>query len=254
MSELLIAGNSQLGVLRSAYQKDKDALLGRCNVTFFATPGGSGPYMKVDGDRLVTTERAAQHRSFWSPAEASQRSINSFDAIVVSALGFIDGCTADLPAVARVRLSKFEPLDRETAPFVSEACFRELVAAALGMQPGFIFLRDLRSAYTGEVIVQPFPYHPIGVASRSGWRLATRYRNPVGLYKLLSEIKDNYLEDVCSELGVTLLDYPFPNLRGAMFTPEDLVDERDFLHPNERYGAAVLRQVGDVLKEGRGGF
>lgn len=253
LKEVLIAGNSQLGALRSAYLLDKDAFSARLDITFFATPGGSGPYMAVENGRLVASDRADPNRVFWSPAKASERPIDSYDAVVVSALGFIDGFTNDLPAAARVRLSTFKPLDRGTVPFVSGACFRELIRAALSIQPGFVFLRNLREVYKGEVIVQPFPYHPSGVTRRTGWQLASRYDDSIGYYKFLSKIKDSYLSQTCSSLGVNLLDYPFADLRSTMFTPEDLVDPKDFVHPNTKYGAAVLQQIAEVLATGEKG-
>jgi hypothetical protein len=167
LKEVLIVGNSQLGVLRRAFlDKQGGALAGVCNVSFFATPGGSGPYVGVGKDRLVATQQVKQDRVFWEPAAAAHRSVQAFDAIAVSALGFVDDGKIGLPAVSRVRLSPFGPIGQPAAPFVSEACFRELVAAMLDTQPGFVFLRELREAYDGQIIVQPFPHLPASLVTR----------------------------------------------------------------------------------------
>ena len=247
MKHILVVGNSRPGMLRSALTADPLALELPFEVSFFATLGGSGPYARPSVEGLEATEQISEDRVFWVPPEASRRPLASYDAILISALGFIDGWKVEIPAVSRVRLLPFGPLgDSDSAP-ISEGRFREVIAAALDAQPGFHFLRALRQAYQGEIIVQPFPYHPASVVSRPDWQLAKRYSDPVGLYKLLCEIKDSHLERVTRELGVTLLDYPDPKFRETRFTPDELIDPRDQIHPTAEYGGMVLRQVGAAL-------
>ncbi|MFN3628236.1 MAG: hypothetical protein ACK4S3_10220, partial [Parvibaculum sp.] len=85
---LLVVGNSQAGVLKQAHDIDPKVL--GVSPFFYVVPGGTGPYLRVENDRLVVTMSIDAFPPRIDPPEANAP-LSSFDAIVVSALGYADG-------------------------------------------------------------------------------------------------------------------------------------------------------------------
>ena len=251
---ILIAGNSQAGCLKRALDSSsEDRYLRLQNADWLVVPGGYGPNLKLNCDQIEVTSFDPRFPPRYHPSiQMMENSVNHYDVIVVSALGYTDGgffydnpITSDVSVHhASLRLRK---KIINSVP-ISRACFYEIASNKFcpGM-PGFNFLRQLRSVFRGKVIVQPFPLLSEQIRDRTDWSLAKIYDNPDAANKLMLNIKDEFLANICSELQCTLLPYPSLEWRSIGFTPAEYIKPSDCLHPTDSYGALVLAQIENIL-------
>lgn len=248
--KVLVAGNSQAGALRLAI---KEGLLDQENIIrpdFYVIPGGNGPYFAIQGEKLIVTNFNEKFPPYAEPPQVAHESINSYDAILISALGWVDGgFLYQNPITCQGYIAEFGPrADRPNRPLLSQACFRDLIRPALCSQPGFVFLKQLCTAYKGRILVQPFPYSSAYLAEREDWQIRAHYENFIGFNKFLFSLRDAALRDICAQLGVELLPIPDPNWSIDAFTPRVLMKDSDGIHPWPAYGAMVLRQLSKAMK------
>ncbi len=243
--KILIAGNSQAGALKLAHDAKPDLLSEIGSLYFFVIPGGHGPYLTVKSDRLVVEMAIKDSPPYAAPAETPDMPISEFDAIVISALGYVDGgFRFDNPITRLAALAEFEPIgDAAFDELISDRCYREMIQQSLREQHGFRFAKALRENFTGRIIVQPFPYSSVEMLSHDDWGLRKRYRNFVDAHKFFAVEKDIALETISQELRFELLDYPSDDWREERLTPTRLMRSSDCLHPTPEYGEMVLRQI-----------
>jgi hypothetical protein len=240
----LVAGNSQAGALRLAI---KEGLLDGEDVIrphFYVIPGGTGPTFAVVDGKLCVTAFNGKFPPYAAPPEVTNRPLDEYQVVFVSALGFVDGgFLYQNPIIRQGYVAEFCPrAERPDRPLLSRACFGDIVRSALLSQPGFVFLRQLRAAYKGKIVVQPFPYSSSYLAEREDWELRTQYEDFLGFNRFLFSLRDAALRDICSGLGVDLLPLPDEEWAKDAFTPRELMRDSDGLHPLPAYGAMVLRQ------------
>lgn len=241
---VLIVGNSQAGCLKRA-EAETPAASRAVSLHFHVVPGGTGPYLTVRDDRLQKTEAGRNFEARIFPPGAETMALSEFDAIVVSALGYIDGgFKFHNPIVSGAVLAEFEPIDN-TREIVSEACHSLLVKSGLERQPGVKLLRSLAESYRGRILVQPFPYPSKSLRDRPDWSLRTLYGNYLGAHAWLHAAKDAALAALCEETGAELLAYPARD--EEFWTNADLVRDSDLIHVNEKYGSFVLAQIEQAL-------
>lgn len=246
--KILITGNSQAAALRKA-GRDSVPLDG-VDLSYFVAPGGTGPHMTVGPDgRLQEHSRNTKAPPFSDPPGTEDVPMSQFDAIVISALGYVDGGVkfrgpfADGPFVA-----EFAPIDvTGEEALVSKACFRE-VHASLTATPGFRFAADLRKHFAGPIIVQPMPYPSAESRSSPTWATRQRYRDAIGFNGFLATLTDRLLADFCAEHAMTLLPRPPETIEDGPFTGMAYMREGDGVHPNDLYGKLVLGQIHAAAK------
>jgi hypothetical protein len=247
--KILVAGNSQAGALKLAYDAHPDILGAAGKLYFFVVPGGHGPYLTVRNDRMVVEMAIKDSPPYAAPAETPDMAVSEFDAVVISALGYVDGgFRFDNQITRMAALAEFQPKGEvESAELVSDRCYREMIVQSLRSQHGFRFAKALRENYAGRIIVQPFPYSSEEMLSHEDWGLRQRYADPVGAHRFFSAEKDVALARLGQELTFELLDYPCRDWATDFLTPASLMRSSDCLHPTPEYGAMVLRQIRDRL-------
>lgn len=243
--KVLVAGNSQAGALRLAL---KEGLLDGEDVIrpdFYVVPGGEGPPFIIRDGKLVVTDFIPNHPPYIDPPQAGNRQVDEYDAILVSALGYVDGGFLFKNTITHQgSVADFSP--REDWPvrrLISRSCMADIMRPALMLQSGFVFLRMLRESYKGRILVQPFPYSSAYMAEREDWAVRREYEDYLGFNRFLFGLRDAALRDICTDLHVDLLGPPDPAWSTDAFTPRSLMRDSDGLHPLGPYGAMVLRQV-----------
>lgn len=247
--QVLIVGNSQASMLKQAHSSGLVATGSRLSLNFFVIPGGHGPYLTVRDDRMVVFGSNPDYPPYADPEDTPDRPLSGFDAVVVSALGYVDGGFAfNNPITTLATMPEFAPSPEATArELVSAACYRALVHSRLASHYGVRFLRELCDAFRGPVLVQPFPYASAALAEREDWRLRKDYDDYLGAHQIFATAKDAALASICDEAGARLLDYPDPEWRERAMTPAHLMRPGDCIHPTQEHGAMVLRQIVEAL-------
>lgn len=242
--KVLIAGNSQSAALKRAFdgRRARKAASG-LDLHFYVVPGGSGPDFQVLDDRLVVGTSIATHPPFVDPPGTDLLSLSGFDAIVISALGYVDGgFRYTNPITNAAILGDCEPRGRAKmrAP-VSDTTAAAIVSAMLERQNGIRSMRRIVGAFRGPVLVQRFPNLSEAILDHEDWRLRQWYRAPIKAHAILSQARDTALDRIAGEIGAQLLDYPVAeHPRG--FTPRSMMQE-DCIHPSQAYAEMILDQI-----------
>lgn len=249
---VLVAGNSQAGCLRLALAGGLAAPDPALDLEFLVVPGGTGPYLAVEDGRLAVTLKNERFPAYRFPPDAPDRPLADYDAVLVSALGYVDGGFAyENPVTAQGQLAEYGPKRMEPRrPLLSKSCYTEIVEHGLRSQRGFTFLRGLRAAFAGPVLVQPFPYPSDALAEREDWSLRQSHEDFLGAHRFLCRARDDRLAALCRALDVELLPCPDPAWQESCFTPRALMRDADCIHAEGAYGALVLRQVSQALHAG----
>jgi hypothetical protein len=248
--KVLFVGNSQLGCLKLALDETPDLLQGH-EVHFQVFPGGEGPSFEMESGKLVPIKEAINPNfpPRVSPEEARDLPLDAYDAIVVSALGYVDGgFYYKNPATLQGQLHGYGPKKNELSNRpLSAACYRSLISGCLLSQHGFKFLSRLRENFGSRIIVQPFPLMSEIVKDHPDWPLNKMYEDPLGAHRFITQTRDEVLAAACDSASALLLAHPDENWKDRLFTPRELMGKGDGLHPLPAYGQKVLRQVAQVL-------
>ena len=246
MTKLLVVGNSQAGPLKRAMDLWPQRFDHFASVSFFVTPGGCGPYVAVENGKMRATFVMKDLPPYWHPEEAATTPVSSYDAVLVSGLGYFDGGHAYINRASSLGLiHEFEPIPPPTReqPLVSKGCYFRMMQAVLSEHHGFQFARGLRSCFGGSIFVQPFPLHSDRFLEIEAWKLRDLYRKPLEMYRFLVNARDKILSDFCAQIGASLLSFPDPAWVQSGFTPRTFMPSKDDLHPGADYGALVLDQL-----------
>jgi len=247
---VLIAGNSQGGALMRAVQGGLTPHSAGLDLYFYVVPGGTGPYFKIEDDHLVTTSFNKDFPPYKHPEDTDTHPLCFFDAILVSALGYVDGGFAyNNPIVNQGVIPEFGPREGiSEKPLISRATLAAIIRAGLLKQQGYIFLNELVKVFHKRVLVQPFPCPSEYLLERDDWILKQLYYDERAANRFFLEQRDIVNADVCNKLGAELFEYPDPAFRAANFTPRRLMRDNDGLHPKAEYGAMVLSQLTEALR------
>lgn len=248
--KILFAGNSQASCIKKAYD-DNAATIGTHDVNFYVTPGGTGPYFRVEQGLLSVVKEAINPKfpPRVSSDEVANTPLNCYDVVVVSALGYVDGgfYYANSLTTQGVLFNFSPKKNRYTSRLLSSRCYRQIIYSNLRDQLGFKFLYDLRSNFEGQIIVQPFPVMSEIVRSHKDWPLNQMYEDALGAHGYFMQTCDDFLALTCNEIGADLLPYPRQEWRKNLFAPSHIMATSDGLHPLEPYGKLILRQVADTV-------
>lgn len=252
--KILVVGNSQAGCLKKALDHAEEREFSAMKTAdWIVIPGGTGPNLSIEDNQFKIKSFDPRFPPRYSPnKEILSSDINDYDLIIISALGYIDGGFFYSNKIANDPinpLSSFKRKARKEYEFpLSKSCFREVMINRLGMQPGFLFYNQLKTVYTGKILVQPFPMLSSDIEFHEGWHLAHIYKNPKEVNCFLLDLKDDYLRSICNTKNTYLLPYPNKSWRLDGFTPSNFVAESDYLHPKQAYGEAVLLQLESFIR------
>ncbi|MDG1373276.1 MAG: hypothetical protein P8Q48_24110 [Paracoccaceae bacterium] len=245
MKKILIAGNSQSGALKSCLNDGSYSPEGKIDIGFHVVPGGVGPNLSVENDRLVVTSFDPKQPPFFAPADVPDTPLSEYDAVIVSALGYIDGGFTYKNAIPRQGLiAEFDPKpNEEVSNLITPAVFQEVMQEGFLRHTGFMFLKKLSESYSGKIVVQPFPYISDYVLEREDWALRQLYSDYKGANRFMVETRGIVLEEICERYGATLLPMPATDVAEQGFTPRDLMNDHDALHAKASYGAMVWKEI-----------
>jgi hypothetical protein len=246
---VLIAGNSQAICLKAALGHKPGLVPENCAISFAITPGATGPYMIVSDGLARMTRNLPDQPTICVPEDALAHPVTTYDAIIVSAVGYVDGgFLFDNPITRQGVLLGFDPRDADSDETpVSDSCYRQIVRDMLSQHNALAFLKSLRHVYAGRILIQQFPYLSEGIRRNPDWRLSLRYADPEGMHAFLCETAGEWLNAVCREYGAELIAPPEELVVDRYYTAMAAMFDTDCMHPKMDYGTAVLKQVAALL-------
>lgn len=245
MKEVLVLGNSQTRPLRRSYEIRVDEIrAAQVRLSFYVIPGGMGPDFTITETGVAHGRFNPKYPPYMVPPGLHSKPLADFDAIVISALGFVDGGYAfknQIPMSGAVH--EFGPRGpARQVPLVSDRCFWDMVQDGLDLHPGMQTLRALCKAYRGPVYVQPFPDISDAMLTHEGWGLRRWYHDPLGMHLMLTQARDAYLSDLAKETGARLLPRAVDTTEQRM-TPQAWMRKSDGVHMSATHGSLVLDQI-----------
>jgi hypothetical protein len=248
--KLLVAGNSQAGPLHEAVINKYYSVPDGVEIDFYVVPGGAGPRFTIVGRRLVVLQPDEKFPARFSSDDVPSNSIDEYDGILVSALGYVDGGYGySNPVVRQGILPQFRPKNQESnLNYISNLCLRDIVTSNLLSQRGFRFLEELSKKFGGIIGVQPFPYLSSATKVHENWTAANLYEDPLGFHRLLTAYRIRAVEDACASAGAFLLPIHPLSDHENYFTPAELMRSVDGVHAGPKYGAFVLEKMVEILR------
>lgn len=239
----LVVGNSHVAALRAAGAPDG------VTVDWFAIPGGYGPALRVDGNRLWPADPdKALSLDLAEPWDAAVGlDLSTYDRVLFSAAGppAARAAFANLPLVALTLAGWADAGEDQRSPRVSQAVYRLALARSLRPQHGVLAMLALGAQLGDRLTVQPVPLPSHRVVDAEGGWLRQRYGPDAGAALAWAWSAQQHclrarLAD-CAPMA-RWLELPDPRWLDAGFTPNDLADPDDGWHMNAGYGRAVMRQ------------
>jgi hypothetical protein len=250
MNNILFIGQSTLAAIYEAFKVDR-VFSSEINTSWLAFPGGEGPdYEIIKG---VPRPRVPPFLTFnlptSYPSEAENSSLDVYDLVVVSSLGWIDGGSAFpwCPAEKQGLIYKFKPKFNNGSSneiLISEACYERIIKNWLHGQGGFKFLKDLRNNFKAKIILCRFPQPSEKLIEDEKWPLNLMYDNSLEAHDFFSQIRNHVVEEYSKSLEIDLL--PFPPSRVKNFTNHEMMNV-DAIHGNIEYAQFILNQINNVL-------
>lgn len=257
-------GNSHAGCLKRANEQSPE-ILGRFGeISFYVTPGGTGPYLELgkNGElsemrvspeclRAVSNTDISELPTYFTPADTPSVPIQRYDVIVLSALGrSLGGIGMHEPLYRQGALARFGVKPNGiNKSLISEDCFDDIFSAWVDSHQGIKLFRALRSFTKSQIIVQPFPYYSQAAVTHPGWDMANIYQDAIGANRFYQQKKNDYLVKLCQYEAAILLNYPNPEWSVDCFTPAALIKSTDLIHATDEYGKLVLEQCASILAD-----
>lgn len=243
---ICFVGNSHVAaLLRSTRQKrfDGDHTFGH-----FVVPGGGGPRLRVENNRLFYVSMGLAASASQADIEVSGFDLNGYDAIIY--------CAAGLPAQRLQRpdhvlnqlvLGDLAPHGHGSHQVVSESVMSQCVAGALLRSPNIGNLALLRSIFEGPIlaVTSPPPSDLLLTEPRSD--LPTQYGD--NLNRFLSwyfRTQIAVIESAAREADVLTLSPPEEIVAGGLM-PEIYRHDTTW-HANPAYGEMMMRRALVMLK------
>lgn len=239
--KVLIVGNSNVGTLIRGYKEYN--FTDMIDFTFYSVPGGTGPALRFEGEllKLIPGSENAKYRAYSYPIDSYLGDYQSYDAILVSALGYIcGGYGYDKSILSRNYSINDQLKEGVDLRFVSLEEQKFIFWEFLNKQHGFIFLKDLLvSDYKGKVFVQKFPNLSESCLDNNSWKPSQLIENIGDTYGRYLAWLDEYFELYSKYGDFTILYASSVNYIKKFFTPRHLM-EVDGSHGNFEYGRIIL--------------
>ncbi|MGO1118614.1 hypothetical protein ACTL6U_07915 [Rhodovibrionaceae bacterium A322] len=234
-----------------AYRKKPDSLGQDCELHVCLIMGASGPFVKAENDFLQLDIPREGIRSVLLPEGTLDWPLSSYDAIIVSALGYMDGGHMfDSLIQRRGVLPEFGPrADFATGEVISDACMKRIVKSVWTRgHRGFKLIKAMRNTYSGPIFVQPYPRLSSCMQNQETWRLRTYYDDYLGAHAFFCRIQQDLLRELSQELDFHLLAYPEEALDpdNRDFSKVEFMN-KDMLHTLPDYSAFHLDEIAQKL-------
>lgn len=244
---LCVIGNSHGAALKRALAVDDNAA--KVLIDFFAMPGGLGPHIRADGNRLFPAAEMKDKVYTTIPgAAAGGLDLGPVEAVMFCAAGLAAHRNGDPDHIFnKLALASLVQAPGANRKAVSEAVMASEIESVLRASANLQAIQVIRSVFSGPLIIQicPLPtralaaYRPEGdkgsnLANQYGDRvwsfLSWYYRQQVGIINAYADTLNARvisLEDSFVEAGFTPSKYGGP----------------DPWHMNTAYGRLTLKQA-----------
>lgn len=245
--KLCVIGNSHAAALRSALAVDDSAA--GAHIDFFVMPGGTGPHLHAEANRLFPAPSKKDKTFTTIPGAASDGlDLANVDAVLISAAGLPSHRNGDPGHILnQLALASLVQNQTTTRQPVSEAVMASAMESALNTSPNFEAIRLVRSVFAGRLIIQvcPLPTRAIAAYKVEGERgsdLAAQYGDRVWQFLHWYYRQQVSIIRACAEtLGAHIIT-PDDSFFEAGQTPSKY-GTPDPWHMNTAYGRLVLKQA-----------
>ncbi|MDK3017635.1 hypothetical protein [Pseudodonghicola flavimaris] len=238
----LIFGNSHVGALYSCWAQAK-----QIDADFYAIPGGGGPNVTLEGDRIFPSRENADVQSTIRGVQEDGLSLTDYDYVAFCSMG-LAAVREEYPGhiLNRFLLAEYTTLESKGSSPVSRAVLAKCMQRAHEHYPAMATLRKIRTLFDGPILATPVP---IPVVSLLKDDHPLRYSYGMNIIKFTSWIASFQLEMIRSaseNIDIEVLDYPNMDWVNAGSTPEEYAT-RDAWHMNRAYGELLLNQIHGAL-------
>lgn len=245
--KLCVVGNSHAGALKTALAVEDSAA--GAHIDFFVMPGGSGPHLHAEANRLLPAPSKKEKTFTTIPGAVSDGlDLGAFDAVLISAAGLPSHRNGDpghiLNQLALASLVQGQTTNRQP---VSEHVMASAMESALQASPNFEAIGLVRSVFAGRLIIQvcPLPTRAIAaykVAGERGSDLTSQYGDRVWPFLSWYYRQQVSIIRACAEpLGAHIIA-PDDSFLEAGQTPSRY-GTPDPWHMNTAYGRLMLQQA-----------
>ncbi|MGO1118613.1 hypothetical protein ACTL6U_07910 [Rhodovibrionaceae bacterium A322] len=237
-----------------AANHNKPAILADvAQLSWLVVAGGAGPYLKIENDFAVPTPPVENWPVIVEPESVLETPVSSYDAIIVGALGFMDGgCEYNSLLQGYGVLPEFRPKDDfAQGEFISDRCTKDLIRSVwLRGHEGFKIIKDLRQTFSGQIFVQPYPRLSSEMQEQETWRLRTYYHDYLAAHDYFCDLQVELLRELSEEMSFHLLDYPEEAMdpENRNFTSREYM-QPCMLHGTPQYGEFQLKEFSQRLMQ-----
>lgn len=239
-TKILVIGNSHAACLKRAHE----LISVNYSISFAVMSGGTGPYFCVDEEKKLSVLHEYGEEPYYTPDDAACLPLDSYDVIVFSALGRVfGGIGAREPVIESCQVEEFglKALSKD-GNLVSKACFKDCLVDWLNDLPITHLVKQVAALSDNIIYIQPYPYFSDEVLHHPEFILSKMYQRPAEIYSCIQNTKNEWLRDLCGQVGAELIEYPRDATVGQ-FVKSNFVKSKDLIHPTDHYGRLVLQDL-----------
>lgn len=244
---ICVVGNSHAAALKSALAVDDSAA--GAHIDFFVMPGGSGPHLHAEGNRLFSAPAMKDKVLSTLPgAVADGLDLGAFDAVLISAAGLPSHRNGDPSHILnQLALGSLVHDRNADLQLVSESVMTRAMESALHASANLEAIRLVRSVFPGRILIQlsPLPTRAIAaykVTGERGSNLAARYGDRVWSFLSWYYRRQIDIISAFAEAARASAIPPDETFIEAGFTPSRY-GSPDPWHMNTAYGRLILQQA-----------
>lgn len=244
MKHICVIGNSQVGALKQGYDSLNDPTF---RASFFAIPGGGGPYLDIK-DNAVSIPEESSPRVITDivPMPSDRFDISKYDAILLSGVGGpairnTNNCVGSKYLVAGF-IENRNYVDRQV---LSKDVFSISIEKELHRSSSFLNINKISSIFNKKIYVQNFPLPTPIVLSQSDFDMQCYGKNVGEFLSWYYKKKINAMEAGVNRENVMILNYPQEWLEDG-FTPIKY-SSQDAWHMNKEFGSYFMGQLLEMV-------
>lgn len=246
---ICIIGNSHAAAIQAGLELMPE-LREQCSIDFFAAHSNFMKDMEVRGTLIVPRSDNAKQKWKMSSGGMMEIDTSRYTHYVIVGLGF-NSLTA-IYALRKYQLYEFAGNSNRSAPYISRACFRQLMISTLNNSPAMYFARLLSNLGKRQIVLIPQPY-PGEEILNGKYEFSELWVRGVeiGSISYATRLYRDAAERVTKEVGCALMFQPPATVGQELFTQarfslnSSLGDEqsRDPYHMNKWFGVEILKKI-----------
>jgi hypothetical protein len=252
-----IVGNSHVAAWRGGLDL-MPQLAGRYTFDFFAAQSDLMRDVELRGSTLAPSSEVTRRRMAMVSGGKSEIPLAEYDHFLVVGLGF--NLVKPIEVLRGFQIHGF-PVEagEEALPYLSRPCYEALIASVQRYSTAAHFVRMLRKATHGRIVLVPQPLPSESILRAPHWRRLVVN----GLFAHVVALYEKHAEDLARELSAELLMQPADTLtkdsltqvgfsHGSVRISSDMATkhpENEPYHMNANFGGVMLGTLDKLLSQ-----